>query len=134
MELYATVSETTLINLTTTSLGATLAHAIAARDFAKVEELLHPHVEFRALTPRRFWESGTRAGAVDVLRTWFGDCDLQIVSVDTGEVAGRHHVAYRYQGERPAGAFLIEQHAYYDESDGRITWIRLLCSGFRSRG
>ena len=137
------MSDTILINLTTgledpervtvASLGVAFAHAIAGRDLAKLAELLHPEVEFRALTPRRSWESVTRAGSLDVLRTWFGDCHLEVVRVDTAEIAGRHHVAYRYEAERPDGSFLIEQQAYYDVADGRITWIRLLCSGFRSR-
>ena len=119
---------------TATPLGAAFAHAIAAHDFAKLAELLHPEVEFRALTPRRSWEPAARDGALKVLRTWFGDCDIHdVLRVDTTEIAGRHHVVYRYQGVRQAGSFVIEQHAYYEQTDGRITWIRLLCSGFRSR-
>ena len=119
---------------TATSLGAAFAYAIASRDFEKLADLLHPEVEFRALTPRRSWEAGTRDGALEVLRTWFGDCDIQdVLRVDTAEIGGRYHVGYRYQGERPAGPFLIEQQGYYDETDGRVSWIRLVCSGFRPR-
>jgi hypothetical protein len=53
---------------TATPLGTAFAHAIAAHDFAKLAELLHPEVEFRALTPRRSWEPAARDGALEVLR------------------------------------------------------------------
>jgi hypothetical protein len=116
------------------SLGAKLAYSIARHDFAEVAELLHPAIEFRALTPRRAWEPSTREDVLALLRTWFGDCDIQdVLRVETHEIAGRLHVTYRYQGERPEGPFLIEQQAYYDETDGQISWIRLLCSGFQPR-
>lgn len=116
------------------SLGAKLAHSIARHDFAEVAALLHPAIEFRALTPRRAWEPATREDVLELLRTWFGNCDIQdVLRVDTHEIAGRLHVTYRYQGERPDGPFLIEQQAYYNETDGQISWIRLLCSGFQPR-
>ena len=115
----------------TASLGERFVHAIASRDFTKVAQLLHHDVEFRALTPRRSWDPATRDDVVVVLRTWFGDCDIQEAHVDTGEVGGRHRLAYQYQGQRHGDPFVIEQHAYYDEADGQIVWIRVLCSGFR---
>jgi hypothetical protein len=69
---------------------------------------------------------------VEVLRTWFGDFDNHdVLGVDTTEMAGRNHVSYRYRGERPEGRFVIEQQAYYDETNGQISWIRILCSGYR---
>lgn len=119
---------------TSSSLGAKLAHSIARKDFAKLTELLHPAVEFRALTPRRVWEPANRDEVLDVLRTWFGDVDIHdVLCVDTDELPGRLHVAYRYQGNGPQGPFLIEQQAYYEEIDGQISWIRVLCSGYRPR-
>ena len=29
------------------------------------------------------------------------------------------------------GQFVVEQQAYYMQRDGRISWMRVLCSGFR---
>jgi hypothetical protein len=119
---------------TSSSLGAKLAHSIARRDFAELTELLHPAIQFCALTPRRVWEPANRDEVLAVLRTWFGGADIQeVIFVDTDELGGRFHVAYRYHGERPDGPFLIEQQAYYEETDGQISWIRLLCSGYRPR-
>jgi len=31
----------------------------------------------------------------------------------------------------PDGPHLVEQQAYYSTTDGRISWMRVLCSGFR---
>jgi hypothetical protein len=116
-----------------TSLGAGFARAIAGRDFGRLAELLHPAVDFRALTPSRSWEPAGRDGALKVLRAWFDDFEVRdLLRLETAEIAGRYHVAYRCQGERPDGSFLIEQQAYYDVTDGRMSWIRLLCSGYRS--
>ena len=118
---------------TSKSLGVKLVHAIARHDFTEIAELLHQDIEFRALTPRRSWEPATREDAVEVLRTWFDDFDIRdVLRLDTNEMAGRYHINYRYRGERPEGPFLIEQQAYYDQTDGQISWIRILCSGYRS--
>jgi hypothetical protein len=31
------------------------------------------------------------------------------------------------------GPFVVEQQAYYTDRSGQITWMRVLCSGFRPR-
>jgi hypothetical protein len=73
------------------------------------------------------------ADVVEVLRTWFGDAQVERVArVETDAVSDRQHVAYRFRGCRPDGPFVIEQQAYFTEDDGRIDWMRLMCSGFRA--
>jgi hypothetical protein len=117
------------------TLGAAFAHALGHKDFEAVVGLLHPRIDFRALTPRRAWEaSGSRAVVDEVLRQWFDhpDTQLEISAIQTDSVADRQHVAYRFRGENQDGPFVIEQQAYYTGSDGRIDWMRVLCSGFRS--
>jgi hypothetical protein len=80
---------------TSTSPGMKLVPAIV-HDSTEIAELLHQDIEFRALTPRRSWEPTTREDAVEVLRTWFGDFDIQdVLRLDTTEMAGRYHVNYR---------------------------------------
>jgi hypothetical protein len=64
-------------------LGERFVRALAAKDFAQVASLLHPEVDFRGMTPGRFWQANTAT------------------------------------------------QAYYETSDGLITWMRVLCSGFR---
>jgi hypothetical protein len=117
-------------------LGPAFAHALARADFAQVMEVLCPDVEFRALTPRRAWEADTAEETLPILRTWFDETKVvdAVVRVRTDVVGDRHCVTYRFAGEYPEGRFVIEQHAYYTERDGRIAWMRVVCSGFRPVG
>ena len=117
------------------SLGADLAHAIAAADTATLMALFSTPVTFRGVTPRRFWDAETPAGVADiVLGTWFSPDKTvtDILSIDTDTVGDVDKVSYRMRGRGEAGFFLIEQVAYYSGQDGRITDIRLVCSGFRA--
>jgi hypothetical protein len=113
------------------TIGRAFAHAIARHDFGELGDLLHPNIDFRALTPRRSWEPADHDAAVEVLRTWWGDCQIDAVErVDATAVGDRQHVAYRFAGRGPDGPFAVEQQAYFTDRDGQIDWIRILCSGF----
>jgi hypothetical protein len=79
-----------------TTVGEQFARALAAKDFDRVAELLHPDVD-----------------------------------LDTGRMADRDRVAWRFAVSTPDGPHLVEQQAYYSTTDGRISWMRVLCSGFR---
>jgi hypothetical protein len=116
------------------ALGARFVQALAAKDFAQVASLLHPEVDFRGMTPGRFWQANTATQVVDeILRSWFEDSDQidQLLQVDTTRLADRERVGYRLAVSNPEGSFLVEQQAYYETSNGSITWMRVLCSGFR---
>ena len=114
-------------------LGPAFAHALARRDFAQVTEVLCPDIEFRALAPRRPWEAQTAEETLAILQTWFDSTRVvdDVLGVRSDIVGDRHSVTYRFAGEEPRGRFVIEQHAYYTERDGRIGWMRVVCSGFR---
>ncbi|MGZ4192129.1 MAG: hypothetical protein ACXVRW_06725 [Solirubrobacteraceae bacterium] len=114
-------------------LGPAFADALARRDFREVTSVLSPDIDFVALTPRRTWEADTADDTVRVLREWFDDATVvnEVVEVRAGTVADRHCVTYRFAGERAGSPFVIEQHAYLADRDGRIGWMRLVCSGFR---
>ena len=116
------------------SLGERFARALAAKDFDRVASLLHPEVDFRGMTPGRFWQASTATQVIDeVLRSWFEDSDQieELLRVDTGRVADRQRVAWRLAVSNPDGSFLVEQQAYYETGDGSITWMRAMCSGYR---
>jgi hypothetical protein len=81
-----------------TTLGEQFARALAAKDFVRMTELLHPEVDFRGMT---------------------------------GRMVDRDRVAWRFAVTTPDGPHLVEQQAYYSTTDGRISWMRVLCSGFR---
>jgi hypothetical protein len=127
------VSETVKVE-PSTSLGASFAAALAAKDFERIRDLLHPEVDFRALTPRRDWEASDPEAVIgSVLREWFEDSDEieELVQVETDSFADRERVAYRFRVRNPEGLFLVEQQVYIAERDGRIGWMRSVCSGFR---
>jgi hypothetical protein len=118
-------------------LGRDFAQALAARDPARLTEVLAPDVDFRALTPNRAWQTDTAEAFVsDVLPVWFEETDHidELLTLETGAVADRDRVAYLLRGHNGDGPFVVEQQAYYASEDGRITWLRVLCSGFRPAG
>ena len=116
------------------SLGAAFAVALAAKDFERIRELLHPEVDFRGLTPSRNWEAADPDAVIgSVLRRWFEDSDeiVELEHVETDGFADRERVGYRFLVRNPEGLFEVEQQVYIGERDGRIGWMRSVCSGFR---
>jgi len=117
------------------SLGEQFAHALAVKDARRMTSLLASPVDFQALTPGRHWQSSVPEDVVGaiILGVWFGPTDdiRELRSVSTGQVADREHVTYRVGVRRDGQDFVVEQQAYYSSDGDRITWIRLLCSGYR---
>src|SRR5688572_29286719 len=97
--------------------------------------LLDPQVDFRALTPGRFWEVSSARELVDdvIFGRWFEPTDRieSIESIESGVVADRHRVAYQLRVVNDDGPFLVEQQAYFEVAVGRITMLRVMCSGYR---
>lgn len=114
--------------------GAVFARALAAKDFAGIAELMDPAIDFRALTPRRQWEAADPQSVVcDVLRRWFDDEDEieSLQYLETDAFADRERVGYRFGVRNGEGRFVLEQQAYISTRDGRISWMRIVCSGYR---
>jgi hypothetical protein len=117
-----------------TTIGAEFARALAAKDLTRIRDLLHPEIDFRGLTPGRNWEASNPDAVLSVLlQNWFEDTDdiERLEGVDTDAFADRERVGYRFRVSNPDGRFLVEQQAYLSAVDGRIGWMRVLCSGFR---
>ena len=117
-----------------TSLGTSFAEAFAAKDGARIRELVHPEIDFRGLTPNRNWEAGDPDALVEILfANWLEDSDEEesLDSVETDSFADRERVGYRLSVSCPDGRHVVEQQAYIEERDGRIGWMRVVCSGFR---
>jgi len=122
---------------TATTLGAEFARALANKDYSRVSELLHPEIDFRALTPNRIWEASDADAVISgVLRQWFEDSDEieGLEHLESDAFADRERVGYRFSVRNPDGHFLVEQQAYLSARDGRIGWMRAVCSGFRPTG
>jgi hypothetical protein len=119
---------------TSASLGAAFATALAAKDFDAVRAILHPEIDFRALTPRRNWEASDPETVIGTALThWFEDSDEieELLKLETDAFADRERVGYRFRVRNPEGLFEVEQQVYIGEVDGRIGWMRVVCSGFR---
>jgi ketosteroid isomerase-like protein len=117
------------------SIGEQFARAFAAKDGGALRDLLAPDVDFRALTPNKFWEANTAAEVIDdvILGHWLEPTDHvdALESVDHDVVVDRERVGYRLRGTNNDGPFVLEQQAYFTVADGRIAWLRIMCSGFR---
>lgn len=117
------------------SLGERLAHAVAAKDHDAVRAVLDPDVDFRAMTPGRGWEgTGPDAVVETLFGHWFEDHDevTALLDVEVGDpVEDTERVSYRLALRTPDGDRTAEQQAYYRGEDGRITHLRVMCSGFR---
>lgn len=117
------------------STGERFARALAAKDADALCALLSDQVDFQALTPGRHWRAGTAGQAIReiILAYWFGEGDdiTELCSVAAGRVLGREHVAYRVRVRRSGHDYLVEQQAYYLTDGPRITWMRVLCSGYQ---
>src|SRR3954451_5400985 len=118
------------------TLGARFATALAAKDFDSVRALLDPEIDFRGLTPSRFWEAGDPDSVVsEILQQWFEPSDdiEALEALETDAFADRERVGYRFTIHNPDGDFTVEQQACLEPRDGRIAWMRVVCSGFRPR-
>jgi hypothetical protein len=118
----------------TEHLGEQFARALADKDAAGLKALLRPGVDFRAMTPSRFWASNDVDEIVDetILGTWFEPTRriTELVSVETGRMGSLERVAYRFTVDRPDGKFTIEQQAYFESDGATIAWLRIMCTGF----
>jgi hypothetical protein len=118
----------------TDTLGTDFARALAAKDSARLLELMHPEIDFRGLTPNRNWEANDRDTVLSVLLDqWFEDKDEieALEELESDAFADRQRVGYRFSVTNPDGRHLVEQQAYLAARDGQIEWMRVVCSGFR---
>lgn len=114
--------------------GVEFARALAAKDHGRILELIHPEIDFRGMTPNRSWEASDADSVISiVLRRWFEESDeIEALEwLESDAFADRERVGYRFRVRNPEGRFLVEQQAYLSADDGRIVWMRVLCSGFR---
>jgi hypothetical protein len=117
-----------------TTLGTEFARAFTGKDAGRIRELVHPEIDFRALTPNQNWEAGDPEALVSILfGDWLEDEEEveALESVETDQVVDRERVGYRFSVRCPDGRYLVEQQAYVGERDGKIGWMRVVCSGYR---
>ena len=119
---------------TITTLGTEFARALAVKDADRIRDLIDPEIDFRGLTPSRFWEAGDADAVLSILfDNWFEDTDeiRTLEQLESDAVVDRERIGYRFGVRKPDGDFLVEQQAYVRVRDGRIDWMRVVCSGMR---
>lgn len=122
------------MSTTQTSLGVDFARAFGARDRERIRELVDPELDFKALTPQRFWEAADVDGLLEILfDIWIRESDeiRGIEKLERDLFADRECVGYRFRVANEKGEYLVEQQAFVTERDGQIAWMRLVCSGWR---
>lgn len=116
------------------TVGVRFARGLAAKDSGSIRDLLHTEIDLRGLTPNRSWEAvGPDAVLGLLLQDWFEDSDEieAIEQLETDAFSDCERVGYRFRVNRPGGRSLVEQQVYLTARDGRIDWMRVVCSGFR---
>jgi hypothetical protein len=117
------------------TLGRRFAHALADKDVDQLTALLAPDVDFRGLTPKKFWEAEDNRALIEILLgTWFApdeDIDAILELTENDSVEDTAHVSYRFAVTTPDGRHTAEQQAYYRAEGDQIAYLRILCSGFR---
>jgi hypothetical protein len=120
-----------------TSLGEQFARFLLAKDWDGIRNVLDPAVDFKALTPGRPWEATSAQETIGTVFTeWFDTTDdiYEILDISGDLVMDRHRVTYRFRVRNPDGDYVCEQTAYFDETGGRISTLRILCSGMLPSG
>jgi hypothetical protein len=113
--------------------ATTFVDALVARDVTRAVALLHPDVDFRAMTPNRIWDPEGAAGVEAVLRAWFEDPDEEIHAIRATEPVSLERtvrVGWLVDISDADGPHVFEQQAYVREEDARIVWMRVICSGW----
>jgi hypothetical protein len=119
--------------ITEVPLARAWVDAIVARDVARAAALLHPEIDFRAMTPNRVWEAEGPNGVEAILREWFEDPDedvRRIEATQTVAIGATLRVGWLVHISDADGPHIFEQQAYVREREGRIEWMRVMCSGW----
>ncbi len=114
-------------------LGRALVEAITRKDDDALRSLLAADLDFRAMTPGRVWEAESVSDVLAAVHRWFDENDQieGVEHVETDAFADRQRVGYRLRVRNADGLHVVDQQAYLGVRDGQITWLRLMCAGFR---
>ncbi|MEY2470173.1 MAG: hypothetical protein QOF21_2871 [Actinomycetota bacterium] len=111
----------------------TFVDAVVARDVARAVAVLHPEIDFRAMTPNRVWEANNSSGVDTILRAWFEDPDEEVHGIEATEpsaIVDLVRVGWLVHISDADGPHVFEQQAYVRERDAQIDWMRVICSGW----
>jgi len=115
------------------SKGVEFVQALADKDEEALARILDPAVDFRAMTPGKFWEANTVPEIVKIVfGSWMTETEHveAVEAVETETLVDRYRVGYRLRMRTDEGRFLVAQQAFFDTAGDRITWLRIMCAGF----
>jgi hypothetical protein len=117
------------------TLGERFARSIADKNADQLLDLFASSVDFRAVTPGKFWETEKPEELVNdmIFGHWFEAKDViqNVERIETGNVVNVERVGYTFRITNPEGEFLVEQQAYLKTSDDQINYLRIVCSGYQ---
>lgn len=122
------------MNTASTGTAGLLADAIVDLDFERIRGLLDPDIDFRGMTPKKVWEADGPAEVESAMRQWFQNPVREVEAVEATEPTRVHdtwRVGWLVSGHEADEAFSFEQQAYVRENEGRIVWLRVMCTGPR---
>jgi ketosteroid isomerase-like protein len=107
--------------------------ALTRRDFSSLADCLAPDVRFRALVPPGPFELSGSTEVGEKFRAWFGSHPgFAVLDAGVGQIGSKLYLTWRLWCRFEDGiARTVEQQAYA-KTDGRITDLDLLCSGFQA--
>lgn len=112
----------------------TFLDALTHLDFASLQDCLADDVAFRALIPPGFREATGAANTAAIFQRWFGEVEnVRVLFSSVGAVGNRYTIRYDLECTEESAPYSIAQAICCDVSDGKITSMDLLCSGFIPR-
>ena len=112
--------------------GLCLVRAVQDGNFGTLMEVCTDEIVFTAATPGNTWKSKGKVDTENALKGLFPPEEkvFEVVSIDCYSLPGRSRIAYRIRGVKEgSGPYEYEHQAYYQVIDGKISNLRVLCSG-----
>ena len=112
-------------------LGEEWVRAITEGTLERLEQLCHPDVSSRLLTPKNFFRYETAGELISKYRQWFGDCGSFHIEHQRIETVGeRLGISFRLLLLEEGTHYIVEQQLYCTLQGDCIASLQALCSGF----
>ena len=123
----------TTVEAPDTAIGLQLLDAIRRRDYIGIASCFADEAHLHAVVPPGVREDDGPDAIAARFRLWTGEFgDYEMIGGDVDGFADLLRIRYAIQGVDPElGLCVFEQTAYAEVADGRITKLRLACSGDR---